>query len=217
MNFDTARDNMIECQLRTNKITDGRILDAMSTIPRERFVSSDREEMAYVDADIPCGEGRYLMTPMASARLIQEAAIGPDDSVLCIAAGTGYSVAVMARLASSVIALESDQQCAKKAGELFADLSFDNAVVVEGALKAGWAAEGPYDVIFIDGMIAEVPNAIFDQLSDGGRLVAIIDSGDGIGRATLFGKLSHNVSSRGIFDIKVGKLSEFDKEQEFVF
>lgn len=217
MDFGAARENMIECQLRTNKITDSRILGAMATLPRERFVPREREGMAYVDVDIPCGEGRCLMTAMASGRLIQEAGIGPEDEVLCIGAGTGYSVAVMANLAASVIALESEPTCVKKSSELFAELSLDNAVVVEGPLPEGWKAESPYNVIFVDGMISEVPNQIFDQLADGGRLVAIVDSGNGIGCATLFVKLSGNVSSRGIFDINVGRLPEFDKKQEFVF
>jgi protein-L-isoaspartate(D-aspartate) O-methyltransferase len=217
MDFGAARDNMIECQLRTNKITDSRILGAMSTLPRERFLPREREAMAYVDIDVPCGEGRCLMTAMASGRLIQEAGIKSEDEVLCIGASTGYSVAVMANLASSVIALESNKTCAEKAGELFAEFNLDNAVVVEGPLTQGWKAESPYNVIFIDGMVSEIPNAVFDQLADGGRLVAIVDSGNGIGCATLYIKLTGNVSNRGIFDINVGKLTEFDKIQEFVF
>jgi protein-L-isoaspartate(D-aspartate) O-methyltransferase len=217
MDYAAARRNMIECQLRTNKITDKRILEAMSLIPRERFISNERAMMAYTDTDVPCGDGRYLMAPIAVSRLIQEAAITAGDSVLCIASGTGYSVAVMARIAGSVIALESSPDCAKKAGELLAELNLDNAVVVEGDVTVGWAAESPYDIIFIDGMVAEVPNTLFEQLADGGRLLAIIDSGDGIGRATLFVKLSGNISDRQIFDIRVGRLLEFDKLQEFVF
>ena len=122
MDFIAARENMIDCQLRTNKVTDERILYAMASLPREHFVSSEREYMAYVDIDIPCGEGRNLMAAMTSARLIQEAVIHEDDEVLCIGAGTGYSVAVMAGLASSVIALESEKVCAAKADELFSEL-----------------------------------------------------------------------------------------------
>jgi len=217
MDFSAARENMIECQLRTNKITDRRILDAMATIPRERFVPAGKEEFAYADVDIPCAEGRYLMAPMAVARLIQEAEIQDEDAVLCVGAGTGYAVSVLAKLADSVIALESDPHCCKTAGQLFSELSFDNAVLVEGKLREGWRKESPYDVIFIDGMVSDVPNELFDQLSVGGRLVGVVDSGDGIGRATLFIKLENSVSSRGIFDIKVGLLPEFDKEQEFVF
>ena len=217
MDFGVARDNMIDCQLRTNKVTDERILTAMASLPRERFVPREREDMAYVDVDIPCGEGRCLMSAMVSARLIQEARLQRADEVLCIAAGTGYSVAVMSGIASSVIALESNQECAGKASQLLSELNLDNAVVVEGPLTAGWQAESPYNVIFIDGMISAVPSEIFLQLADGGRLIAVIDSGDGVGRATLFVKLSGTVSSREIFDISVGRLSEFDKKQEFVF
>ena len=217
MDLDAARENMIECQLRTNKITDKRILNAMASIPRERFVPSGKEEFAYTDVDIPCAEGRCLMAPMAVARLIQEAEIKAENSVLCIGAGTGYAVSVLAKLADSVIALESNSQCCKTAGELFSELSFDNAVLVEGDLTRGWHKESPYDVIFIDGMVSSVPGELFDQLSIGGRLVGVIDSGDGVGRATLFIKLENSVSSRRIFDINVGLLPEFDKNQEFVF
>lgn len=217
MDFVAARENMIECQLRTNKITDRRILDAMESIPRERFVPSGKEEFAYADVDIPCAAGRYLMAPMAVARLVQEAEIKAEDAVLCVGAGTGYAVSVLAQLADSVIALESDPACCKTAGELFSELSFDNAVLVEGELRRGWKKESPYDVIFIDGMVSDIPDELFNQLSVSGRLVGIVDSGDGIGRATLYIKLDHSVSSRGIFDITVGLLPEFDKEQEFVF
>ena len=217
MDFAVARENMIYCQLRTNQVTDERILSAMSSLPRERFVSRGREDMAYVDIDVPCGEGRKLMTAMASARLIQEAAIQPSDEVLCIGAGTGYSVAVMAGLASSVIALESDKACAAKAGELFSELNLDNAVIVEGPLVEGWAAESPYDVILLDGMISEVPPQILGQLGNRGRLVAVVDSGNSIGRATKFVKTSGNISSRAFFDIRIGRLLEFEKKQGFVF
>ena len=217
MDLDAARENMIECQLRTNKITDNRILNAMGTIPRERFVPPGREEFAYTDVDIPCAEGRFLMAPMAVARLIQEAEIKAENAVLCIGAGTGYAVSVLAQLADSVIALESNPKCCKTAGELFTELSFDNAVLVEGDLKSGWRRESPYDVIFIDGMVSNVPDELFDQLSIEGRLVGVVDSGDGVGHATLFIKLENSVSSRRIFDINVGLLPEFDKNQEFVF
>ena len=157
------------------------------------------------------------MAPMAVARLIQEAEIKAENAVLCIGAGTGYAVSVLAQLADSVIALESNPKCCKTAGELFSELSFDNAVLVEGDLRRGWRKESPYDVIFIDGMVSNVPNELFDQLSIEGRLVGVVDSGDGVGHATLFIKLKNSVSSRRIFDINVGLLPEFDKNQEFVF
>ena len=114
MDFGAARENMIDCQLRTNTVTDERILTAMASLPRERFVPREREDMADVDIDIPCGEGHCLMSAMVSARLIQEAGLQRGDEVPFIAAGTGYSVAVMSGIASSVIALESNQECAGK-------------------------------------------------------------------------------------------------------
>ena len=217
MDFGSARENMIECQLRTNKITDNRILEVMSLLPRERFVPQPFQEMAYVDTDIPCGVGRYLMSAMASARLIQEADIQSGDEVLCVGAGTGYSTAVMAGLAASVIALESEESCAQMASRLFSDLNLDNSVVVEGVLTSGWNAESPYNVILIDGMIEEVPTVIFEQLSNRGRMVTVVDSGNGIGIAKVFVKLDNRVTSREIFNVKAGKLPEFKKKPGFVF
>ena len=208
---------MISSQLRTNKVTDGRIINAMARLPREKFVLKEREEMAYVDIDIPCCDGRSLMPAMAAARLVQEAGIRAEDEILCIGAGTGYSVAVMAGLAASVIALESKNACVERAGSLFSDLNLDNAVVVEGALAEGWKAESPYNVIFIDGMVEDISPKIFEQLAEGGRLVTVVDSGRGIGRATLFIKIGGHVSAREIFDVEVEKLPEFKKRPQFVF
>lgn len=208
---------MIECQVRTTKVNDPRILSAMATLPRERFVPNSRRDMAYVDEDVPCGSGRSLRTPMILARMIQEAAIRDDDAVLCVGAGTGYAAAVMATFARVVFALESVPEMARKASELFAELDLDNAVVVEGSLTEGWPAESPYDVILIDGGVPEVPQALFDQLAEGGRLVAVIEDGEAIGRVTLFVRVGRTVSRRSFFEAVIDRLPEFNKSQEFVF
>ena len=217
MNFETARRNMIECQIRPSRVTDPRVISVMATLPRERFVPKSRQFMAYIDEDVPCGAGRSLMAPMVLARMIQEASIGARDTVLCVGAGTGYAVAVIARFARAVFALESVPELARQAGELFNEFNLDNAVVVEGPLTEGWAAESPYDVILIDGAVPEVPGALLDQLADGGRLMAVLQGDDAIGRVTLFARLGQTVSRRSIFDATVNRLPEFDKTQEFVF
>lgn len=217
MDFGTVRRNMIECQIRTNKVTEPRLLEAMSEVPRERFVPKARQAMSYVDNDVPCGSGRCLMAPMVLARMIQETGIGPDDAVLCVGAGTGYAAAVMAKLARAVFALESIPELAKQAGEAFNELNLDNAVVLEGPLPDGWPDQSPYDVILIDGAVAEVPPGLLAQLADGGRLIAVIAGNAAIGRVTLFGKVGRSISRRSVFDATISRLPEFDRKQEFVF
>lgn len=217
MDFETIRRNMIECQIRTNKVTDPAILEAMAALPRERFVPKARQAMAYVDDDVPCGSGRSLMVPMVLARMIQEAGLGPNDAVLCIGAGTGYSVAVMAKIARVVFALESVPELARQAGELLAELNLDNAVVVEGPLQDGWPDESPYDVILFDGAVPEVPSAVLGQLAEGGRLVAVIEGDEAIGRVTLFARVGESISRRRISEAVINRLPEFNKAQEFVF
>src|SRR5690606_14885102 len=131
--FAAARLNMVESQVRVNAVTDGRLIDAIAAVPRERFVPMSRQGIAYMDEDVKIADGnppRFLMEPRVFAKLAQLAAIGPDDLVLDIGCGTGYSTAVLARLAGTVVALESDEDLAARAGATLSDLGVDNAVVV---------------------------------------------------------------------------------------
>src|SRR3546814_7419678 len=121
MDFAAARENMIEGQLRPNKVTDEAILSAMGTVPRERFLPNGKRAVAYVDEDIGLGQGRFLMEPIVLARLIQAAGVEPDDLVLDIGCGTGYSAAILALLANTVIALECDERLARQATEILAE------------------------------------------------------------------------------------------------
>ena len=217
MDFDIARSNMVESQLRTNKVTNPDLLAAMGSLPRERFVPATRQDMAYIDEDIEFGNGRCLMEPVVLARLVQAASVEPNDIALVIGCGAGYSVAVLASLAVAVFALESDADLAKRAGDLLTELSLDNAVVVEGPLTAGWAKEGPYDVILMDGAVAEVPEVILNQLAEGGRLVAVVDEEKGVGHAMLIGKRGGVNSHQTVFDAAIPTLPEFRAKAEFVF
>lgn len=212
-----ARQNMVESQVRTNRVTNERLIAAMSELPRELFVPESQRGIAYVDEDIPIGGGRYLMEPMVLARLLQAAEAGPHDLALEIGCGTGYGAAVIGRLCGAAIALESDANLAARAVTLLGELGIDNVAVVDGPLVGGYPKQAPYDVILFSGAVAEVPQAIMDQLADGGRLLAVVDRGRGMGQATLFIRRSGTVSSRVLFDAATPLLPGFEKQEGFVF
>jgi len=217
MDFAKARRNMVESQLRTNRVVDPAIVAAMAEVPREKFVPEGLAAIAYVDEDLPLGNGRFLMEPMVLGRMLQEAQPNADDAVLLIGAGSGYPAAVLAKLCSAVFALESDPAVAAKASHLLSGLGADNVVVVEGPLARGWSAEAPYNVILFNGAVGEVPQAIVDQLGEGGRIVAVVAPDQGPGRATLIGRRGGVVYHRTLFDANTPVLPDFIKSAGFVF
>lgn len=217
--FAAARLNMVESQVRVNAVTDERLIAAMAAVPRERFVPISRQGIAYMDEDIRISDGkapRFLMEPRVFAKLAQLAAITADELVLDIGCGTGYSTAVLSRLAGTVVALESDEDLAAQAGATLSDLGVDNAVVVAGALPDGYAKQAPYDVIFINGMVSSIPDALQSQLRENGRLVAV--AGDGVsGRARLYMRAGDAFSGRDAFDANIRFLPGFEPVESFVF
>jgi len=215
--FSKARQNMVDCQLRTNKVVDEALIARFETVPRELFVEESVRSIAYVDDDLPIGNGRYLVAPMVLARILQELAISPGEVVLDVGCGTGYSSAILSGLADTVVALEENQALATRANELLTELAADNAIVVEAPLSEGYATQGPYDIILVCGAIASVPSALTDQLIDGGRLAAIIDDGKGQGKVILMIKRHGAVSQRTLFDASVPRLPGFEPKMGFVF
>lgn len=219
MDFTIARRNMVEGQIRTNRVTDPLVLNGMKTLPRELFVPKGKQSICYMDEEIPLGGDRWLMEPMILARLLQEAAVDEDDVVLVIGANTGYAAAVLASMASTVVALESNQELADTASRLMANLNIDNVAVVTGALDEGFPQQSPYDVIFFDGAVADVPRAILDQLKEGGRLVTVIqdDIEAEVGKATVITRNEGVIGRRTAFDAKVPLLPGFEPASRFVF
>jgi protein-L-isoaspartate(D-aspartate) O-methyltransferase len=215
--YAAARFNMVEGQIRPNKVTNAALVDAMMTLPRELFVPGDRRPMAYVDEDLAIGNGRFLMEPMVFARLVNDTAPDKQSVVLDIGCGTGYSAAILARVAGTVVALESDESLAAQATAALKTVGADNAVVVRGPLAAGLAGQGPYDVILIGGAVAEVPEALTAQLAEGGRLAAIVAPRAGLSRATLFEKVGGVVSRRELFDAASPYLVGFEPQAGFTF
>ncbi|MGI9385071.1 MAG: protein-L-isoaspartate O-methyltransferase family protein [Methyloligellaceae bacterium] len=220
--FATARLNMVESQVRPNEVTDRRILQAMSEIPREAFVPPSMRTLAYMDEEIVLhsagrdAPARHLMAPMPLARLIQLASVEAGDLVLDVGCATGYSTAVLARLAESVVGLECDSGLAETAGKTLMELEADNAAVVTGPLPEGYSEEGPYDAILLNGAVPDVPQSLLDQLKQGGRLVAVLSAG-GLGKATLFQNIASMISDRPAFDAGAPALPGFERRATFVF
>lgn len=217
IDFAAARTNMVTNQVRPNKVTDDRVLAALAAVPRERFVPEAMAGNAYVDEDILVAAGRYLMEPMVLARLLQAAAIEPDDVVLDIGCATGYSAAVLAQLAATVVALECDDTMAETAIDLLTGLKADSSAVVTGDLAAGYPGQAPYDVIVLEGAVDVVPQAMTGQLGECGRLVAVITNGGRVGKATLMRRSHGVVSSSVLFDAAIPPLPGFENEPGFVF
>lgn len=214
--FSVARRNMVESQLKPNKVTDERLIAVMSAMPREIFLSQGLRGVAYVDEEVPVAPGRFLMEPAIFARMVQEAKIGPKDIVLEIGCGAGYSTAVLARLAASVIAVEADANLAQQAARNLAAAGVDNAVVVEAPLAEGYSRQAPYQVVFVTGAIAKAPQRVVDQIAEGGRLIAVERDGTG-SCAVLYGRSGGIVGRRTLFDANVPLLPGFAAPSGFVF
>lgn len=216
MDYTAARIKMVDNQIRTTDVTSHSVLEAFLAVPREAFVPAVQKPLAYIDNDIELAPGRYLMQPSPLAKLMQLATITKNDVVLEVGCGTGYASAVLSLLAGSVVALESDEALAAKAGETLAELGYDNVAVVTGDLEKGYPAEAPYDVIFVNGAVEVVPDALLAELRDGGRLVAVEGYGNA-SQARLFVKERGTVSEVRAFNTAVKPLPGFRKAAEFVF
>jgi protein-L-isoaspartate(D-aspartate) O-methyltransferase len=216
MDYASARRNMVESQLRPNKVADPALLDALASVPRELFVPEPLRGVAYVDEDIPLGRARFLMEPMILGRLLELAAVRPSDAALVVGAGLGYSAAVLARIAGRVVALEGDRDLAQPAAQMLQTLGLSNVALVEGPLAEGAPRQAPFDVILFDGAVDRVPPAILDQLAEDGRLVVVVRSA-GIGRATLMTRQAGIMASRVAFDAAVPCLPGFEPAPAFVF
>lgn len=220
-NYAAARSNMIESQVRPNGITDRRIIEAMEQVAREDFVPESRKPIAYVDEDVPLAPSdpskgpRALIEVMAFARMLQQATVKPADKVMVVGAGTGYGAAVLSMLCGSVVAVECDAGLAAEARNNLVHQA--NVKIIEGRLEAGAKADGPYDVIILEGRVAEVPQALLSQLADGGRLVAVVGESD-MARANVYTVSGTSVAVRGVFDASVAALPGFEKKKPaFVF
>lgn len=217
--FALARRNMIDGQLRPNRVNNAQLLAVIADLPRERFLPAGLRSVAYADDDVPLGNGRCLMEPMILARLIQTLQPQPQDKALVVASGAGYGAALLARLVKSVVAVEADPRLVGSAEQTIKELGIANVRQVAGKMEDGFAAEAPYDVILIEGAVQHVPAAIVAQLAEGGRLSTVIAaaSAGGQGVAQLMVKEGGVTSGRPIFDAGTPPLPGFATPPRFTF
>lgn len=226
--FAALRRTMVECQIRTFDVTDQVLLARFLEVPRELFVPPQLAALAYSDATLKVGlsdgeeRQRSLLPPLVLARLMQAAEIGPSDKILDVAAGTGYSTALLAGLGHEVIALETDPALAATITANLAKLGSLPARTVTGPLAAGAPAEGPFDLIFVNGAVESHLEQLFAQLKDGGRMIAIkVDSSAGgtakPSHAMRFDKTNGAVGWRQLFDVGAPVLKSFATGVHFVF
>jgi protein-L-isoaspartate(D-aspartate) O-methyltransferase len=220
MDFAVQRANMVESQVRPSDISDRRVVRAMSAVPRERFAGPSTRSLAYMDEALRVADGRFLLAPRVLAKMIQLAEIGDKAIVLDIGVATGYSAAVLAHIAETVVAIEQDGALAAAATETLAALSIDNVAVLEGPHSAGMASEGPYDAILLQGSVPEIPRGLLDQLKDGGRVVAIVADGNGgpggFGRVVVRQRVGTGWDLRPGFDAGGPPLPGFERKRSFV-
>jgi protein-L-isoaspartate(D-aspartate) O-methyltransferase len=212
----TARRMMVEGQVRTADVNNTALLDAMLTVPRERFLPPSLAQLAYLDSDIRIADGRALLKPMVLAKLIQAAQLRSEDRVLDVGCGTGYSAAVLARLAGSVIALEEDPELARQAKAALAAVGAAQVEVVVGTLTAGWQANAPYDVILLEGAAEIVPEALGHQLKPTGRLVGVCGRPPAA-NGMIYHVIEGRLVGRPIFDAAAHLLPGFVAPPTFVF
>lgn len=200
--FAQARKNMVDSQLATSGITDPRVLDAFTTVPREMFLPPDRKGAAYRDEDLllPEGGGTFCMEPLVHARLIQAARPGQQDAVLNIGDATGYSAAILSDMVSTVMTLESRPGILNAARASWDELGFCNIAVLRGKEAEGCPEHAPYDLIVLNGAVGTIPETLLAQLSPHGRLAAVLrPRPDGTGRITVIEKIGENAFSTGYF------------------
>ena len=216
IDFAAAREAMVDCQVRPSDVTRYPIILAMLSVPREDYVPAALRPVAYLGEHVPLGRGRVVLDPRVFAKLLDAIDIGPNDLVLDVGAGLGYSTAVIARMAEAVIALEEDSALATDAEATLAAHGVDNAVVEVAPLADGVPEHGMYDAIVIEGGIERAPQAIVDQLKPGGRIVAIFMDG-ALGQARLGVKTAQGVAWRRAFDATAPVLPGFAAEKAFEF
>jgi protein-L-isoaspartate(D-aspartate) O-methyltransferase len=210
------RTNMVNSQILTNKVTDNRVTAALLSVPREKFVPKAMAGVAYVDEQVEVGGGRFVLAPMTFARMVQAAEITADDLVLDVGAALGYSSAVLAAVAGTVVGLEINEELVETGNAILNNMEIDNAALVAGDFAQGLNDQGPFDVIFLNGAVTAPGETLLGQLSDGGRLIAIERSGQ-VGEAVIYQRMGDSIARRALFDAQAAALPGFEAAAEFAF
>lgn len=217
MNTVQARTNMVDNQLRTNRVDDPDVLKAVGTVPRELFLPKSLHGVAYADEDLHLPDGRFLVEPLVFARLLQAAAIGRDDVALIVGCDTGYTAAVTAKLAATVIFVQQNDEAAARIQPVLDQLEADNVVTSVHADPAGGDPDqAPFNVIIVIGAIDKVPEALIDQLNDDGRLVAV-EGRRRVGKGVLITKIRGTAARNELFDARCPEFRGVQPSAEFSF
>lgn len=216
-NFADARKCMVDSQIRPNRVTDPRILAAMRSIPRERFLPPGVQALAYADEDVPLGNNRFLMEPMVFARLLQAATLRQNERVLVVGAGTGYGAAVLAACGCRVTALEEDPALLAMAAKILATEA-PGVILVSGPLAAGWSAQAPYDLVLIEGAVPEIPPALAEQTQqESGRVMAVVNAGGRVSQAVIAEATPLGLGVSPLFDCATPAIPSLRKAPVFAF
>jgi len=222
MNFDQARFNMIESQIRTWDVLDQAVLDAVAAVKREDFVIEPYRELAFADMQIPLRRvhgdpGEFMLTPKLEARMLQELGLSADDKVLEVGTGSGYVTALLSRLAGRIVSVEIVPEFTELAQGRLQSVGATNVTLEVGDAAAGWANEAPYDAILLTGSVPMLPSAFKDQLKPGGRVLAVIGNEPAM-TGTLVTRVSQtDYSSRGLFETCIAPLRNVPQSTRFVF
>jgi protein-L-isoaspartate(D-aspartate) O-methyltransferase len=218
--FSTARQNMVDGQVRTNDVTDRRILDAMLGLPREDFVPEDKRALAYLDLDLDVAAAgsarRFLVKPMLTAKMLQAADIAAADNVLMVGCATGYAAAIAAKLAAKVTATESDSALVTKGNKILTQLGISNVTFKVAEAATGDPEGAPYDVIVLNGATEVPPEQLYGQLKDGGRLVGVFAMSLPA-RAMIVTHSHSDFGNRALFDAVAPVLPGLERRPAFVF
>lgn len=214
--FQEARTAMVDCQVRPSDVTKYPIIEALLSTPREAFVPAVKRSVAYAGEHIALSSERILLDARTFSKMLDGVNIQPDELVLDVACGLGYSTAIIAKMSEAVVAIESDADLAQKASDILVEHAVDNAVVLQGDLTQGNVKNGPYDVIILQGAIETLPDTLADQLKDGGRICAIFSDGN-LGECRIGYKSHGKISWRMDFNASAPTLTGFERKSEFKF
>lgn len=213
--FATLRTVMVDTQVRTQDVTKFNIIEAMLSVAREAYLPDAMRSIAYVGGDVTLEGGRVVLEPRTQGKMLDALDVQPGELVLDLGCGYGYSSAVLAHLAEAVVAVEEISELATEAQSVLGEQDVDNVAVVEGPLAEGSAKHAPFDVICIQGGVEQVPDALLDQLGEGGRIAAIFMEG-ALGECRIGHKLDGRVNWRMAFNASAPILPGFRKDPGFI-
>ena len=217
MDLSLLRKNMVDCQLKPNKIIDLNLINAFQKVPREIFVNKKNINQCYLDVNIDLTKNRFLLNPMVSARLIQSLDISKDDTVLTIGSGVGYNSVILSYLCNTVIGIENIKSFHDFSVDVLIKLEVNNVVFIKSKIENGYPDQQPYDCIFIEGGVNYVSNEILNQLSENGRLVAVEIKESHVGKAILYQRYGKEFLKKYLFDAYVPFFEDFKEKQKFNF